>query len=248
VVTAEPNRPHRAPDELLERVQEAVCHEDADFLVLNKPADLPVHGGSSVAYGLIEVLRQARPQDDFLELGHRLDRETSGCLIGARRRPALQALHAALRTGETEKIYGTLLVNAWKGGAREVSVALQKVREGSGSHMVEADEEGREARSLFTPEKTYKTDDLALSQMRVRIYTGRTHQIRVHAAHIGHPVAGDAKYGDFEANHRLRELGLRRMFLHALSLSVELPSLKRRLEAKVPLAPELREFLQKLRG
>ncbi|MGH8453380.1 MAG: RluA family pseudouridine synthase, partial [Nevskiales bacterium] len=213
----------------------------------NKPADLAVHGGSGVAYGLIEVLRQARPEDEFLELGHRLDYETSGCLIVARRRPALAALHAALREGRAQKIYSTLLVGNWQGGPREVSVALRRDREENGGRKVETDEDGRAARSLFTPERSYRLNpSLRLNLMQVRIFTGRTHQIRVHAAHLEHPVAGDGKYGDFEANRKLREHGLKRMFLHAQFMSVELPGLRRSLEARVPLAPDLRDFLERL--
>lgn len=249
VVMAAPTQPRRAPDELAARVREAICQEDADFLVLNKPADLAVHGGSGQAYGLIEVLRQARPQDEFLELGHRLDFETSGCLIVARRRPALNALHAALREGRAEKVYSTLLVGSWQGGAREVSVALRRDRDSDGGRKVEADEEGRAARSLFTPERSYRLKTgLNLDLMQVRIFTGRTHQIRVHAAHLQHPVAGDGKYGDFEANRKLREQGLKRMFLHAQFMSVELPELRRSLEARVPLAPDLQDFLSRLQS
>jgi 23S rRNA pseudouridine955/2504/2580 synthase len=247
VVMATPTQPRRAPDELATRVLAAICHEDEDFLVINKPADLPVHGGSGVAYGLIEVLRQGRPQDEFLELGHRLDYETSGCLIIARRRPALIALHAALRERRAEKIYSTLLVGNWQGGAREVSVALRRDREPVGSRKVETDEDGRPARSLFTPERAYRLKtSLRLNLMQVRIFTGRTHQIRVHAAYLKHPVAGDGKYGDFEANRKLRDQGLKRMFLHAQSMSVELPGLRRTLEARVPLAPDLQDFLSRL--
>jgi 23S rRNA pseudouridine955/2504/2580 synthase len=246
VTVADARQPRRAPDELLQRVQAAVRLEDDDFIVLDKPADLPVHGGSGVAYGVIEVLRQARPQDDFLELGHRLDRETSGCLVLARRRPALQALHAAMRDGEAEKIYRCLLVNAWSGGARDVTAALQKHPERDSVQVVDAEAGGREAHSRFMPERVYRAGNLPLSLMRVRIFTGRTHQIRVHAAHIGYPVAGDARYGDFEANRRLRDLGLRRMFLHAQSLSVDLPRLGRRLEVSLPLPPELETFLGSL--
>lgn len=244
VVTAPARAPRRAPDELLERVRQAVCHEDEHFLVLNKPADLAVHGGSGVAYGLIEVLRQARPQDESLELAHRLDRETSGCLVVARSRPALNALHSALREGRVEKIYSALLVGRWLGGSRDVDEALEKNRESDGRNKVQTAENGKPARSRFELERVIAfRGGQALSLMRVRIFTGRTHQIRVHAAHLEHPVAGDGKYGDFDVNHRLRELGLRRMFLHARSLSATLPELGYRLDAQAPLAPDLRDFI-----
>lgn len=243
VITAPVRAARRAPDELLERVLTAVCQEDEHFLVLNKPPDLPVHGGSSVAFGLIEVLRQARPADKFLELGHRLDRETSGCLVVARNRPALNALHSALRTRNAEKIYSAFLIGGWQGGARDVDEALQKTRSGEG-HVVERAAEGQPARSRFSPEGIlHLRNGQKLSRMRVQIFTGRTHQIRVHAAFLQHPVAGDGKYGDFEANRRLRESGLKRMGLHALSLTAELPELRYRLQAEAPLAADLQCFI-----
>lgn len=246
VVTAPPRQPRRAPDDLQQRVLAAICQEDEHFLVLNKPPDLPVHGGSGVAYGLIEVLRQARPQDEFLELGHRLDRETSGCLVVARSRPALNALHGALRAGNADKVYRVLLVGAWRGGPREVDEALHKNREQARVRVARTPEEGRAARSRFIPDRVLRLrGGLALSLMQVRIFTGRTHQIRVHAAHLEHPVAGDGKYGNFEANHKLRERGLRRMFLHAESLTAELPSLGYTLQARAPLAVDLQDFLDR---
>lgn len=244
VVTAPASRTRRAPDELLERVRQSICREDENFLVLNKPPDLPVHGGTGVAYGLIEVLRQARPQDEFLELGHRLDHETSGCLVVARCRPALRALHDALREEGAEKHYRALLVGAWRGGAVEVEQALHKDAQRAVVRIVKKADEGRAARSRFMPERQLRLrGGLALSLVRVRIYTGRTHQIRVHAAHLGLPVAGDGKYGHFEANRQLRERGLARMFLHAESLTADLPALGCRLEACVPLAADLQNFL-----
>jgi 23S rRNA pseudouridine955/2504/2580 synthase len=249
VIAAAPNPLRRAPDELLARVRAAICHEDPDFLVLNKPPDLPVHGGSGVAYGLIEVLRQARPQDEFLELCHRLDRETSGCLVVARRRVALTALHAALREGGAEKLYRVLVVGAWQGGAREVNEALAKNRLQGGERRVQTAPDGRAARSRFIPGQVLRLPGgIALSLMQVRIFTGRTHQIRVHAAHLGYPVAGDGKYGDFEVNRRLREWGLKRMFLHAESLHADLTVLGRRLEAQAPLAADLQALLDRVGG
>lgn len=249
VATAAPREVQRAPDELLSRVVSSVVHEDDDFLVLNKPADMPVHGGTGVAYGLIEVLRQARSQDEFLELGHRLDYETSGCLVVARRRVALQAFHNALRLGKAEKLYSALLVGRWEGTEREVNLSLHKSKSARDECHVQVDVAGRQARSLFLPELHLKTSaGIELSLMNIRIFTGRTHQIRVHAAHLGHPVAGDGKYGDFEANRALRGGGLKRMFLHASSLKMELPGLSRSFDAQVPLPEDLQLLLSKLRG
>jgi 23S rRNA pseudouridine955/2504/2580 synthase len=241
----EASKPHRAPDALLQRVGDSVIHEDADFIVLNKPAGLPVHGGSGVAYGVIEVLRQLRPAEPFLELAHRLDRETSGCLVIARNRPALQALHHALREGEAEKRYLALVCGKWSGGPREARDALEKNRSVAGERRVQTSEGGQAAHSVFEPLKLHTLrDGMHVSLMAVRILTGRTHQIRVHAAHLGHPVAGDEKYGGREANQRLRKAGLRRMFLHAERFKAQLPALGRTLACHAPLPADLAEFIE----
>jgi 23S rRNA pseudouridine955/2504/2580 synthase len=246
VSAPDPGRPRRAPDDLVERVAGSVIHEDADFVVLNKPAGLPVHGGSGVAYGLIEVLRQSRPCEPMLELAHRLDRDTSGCLVVARTRPALVAIHDALRGGEAEKIYQALLVGRWRGGPREANDALIPNKVKSGERVVMASEEGRAARSLFSPDKKLRVGGTEVSLMRVQIFTGRTHQIRVHAAQLGHPVAGDEKYGSREVNRIFRNHGLPRMFLHAASMRVRLSGLNRTLDCRAPLADDLRDFLDNL--
>lgn len=207
---AAPGVPARLQADLAARV----LYEDGDLLVLDKPAGLAVHGGSGVSLGAIEALRALRPQARFLELVHRLDRETSGCLLVAKRRAALRRLHEQLRAGAVEKRYLALAGGAWQGGERMVDLPLQKNVLRSGERMVRVDGAGREALSAFRPRAV--TPDLSL--LEVAPVTGRTHQIRVHAAAIGHPLAGDAKYGDEALNHRLRALGLRRLFLHAAAL------------------------------
>jgi 23S rRNA pseudouridine955/2504/2580 synthase len=215
---ASPDDPVHVPDALARRLDAAILHEDARLLVVNKPAGLAVHGGSGLAFGLIEVLRVLRPDAPFLELVHRLDRETSGCLMLAKSREALLALHEALRAGQVQKRYLALLGGDWRGGARTVDVPLEKTVRGGEHHMAPG-EEGKEALTRFRPIERYRGATL----VEAGIATGRTHQIRVHAAHIGHPLAGDTRYGDEDFNHRMRALGLKRHFLHAHSLDCPQP-------------------------
>ncbi len=236
---AAPGLPPRWQQEALKA---AILFEDERILVINKPAGMAVHGGSGVSFGAIETLRVLRPESPGLELAHRLDRETSGCLIVAKRRSAVRALHAAFREGRVEKRYLALLAHPWKGGEQAVDLPLEKNLLQGGERMVKVSREGKAAQSLFTPVR--KFSDSALLQ--IRIYTGRTHQIRVHAAHIGHPVAGDEKYGDREANKGFKGAGLSRMFLHAAELAFDHPETSERLELKAPLDPELEAVLKKL--
>ncbi|HRQ63453.1 MAG TPA: RluA family pseudouridine synthase [Xanthomonadaceae bacterium] len=198
-----------------ERLAAAIIEEDRDFLALNKPSGVASHGGSGVAFGVIETLRALRPEAT-LELVHRLDRETSGVLLLALRRAALRAVQASIREGRVEKRYLALLVGTPRKPKFTVDVPLKRGEEGSSTRMVEVHAEGKASLSHFTLVERYRSASL----YQVDIETGRTHQIRVHAAHIGHPVAGDDKYGDWEANRRLREqCGLKRLFLHASALA-----------------------------
>ncbi|MDP2707570.1 MAG: RluA family pseudouridine synthase, partial [Burkholderiales bacterium] len=219
-----------------------ILHEDDDLMVVNKPAGLAVHAGSGVGVGLIEALRGLRPEAPFLELAHRLDRETSGCLLLAKSRPALIRLHRMLRDGRLEKTYLALVAGAWRGGAREVRAALEKNRPRSGERMVEVSEAGKEAASVFMPRQRYATSSL----MEIRLLTGRTHQARVHAAHLGHPIAGDDKYGDREFNRRLQRLGLKRMFLHAWRVRFTHPQRDCKMDVEAPLPAELTDLLERL--
>lgn len=222
-------------------VADAILYEDRDLLVLNKPAGMAVHGGSGISFGVIETLRALRP-DGTLELAHRLDRDTSGCLIVSKRRPALRRLHAAFRDGLVEKRYLALLVGRWTQGTMTVGVALKRNQVKGGERVVRVDAAGgKAASSRFKVIDTYADASL----MEVTIDTGRTHQIRVHAAHAGHPVAGDDKYGDEAANKRLREAGLKRMFLHASALSMPHPN-GEPLAVSAPLGDELRAVIDAL--
>ena len=209
----------RAPKFLLEQVQQSILFEDEYILAINKPVGLAVHGGSNIRFGAIELLRQLRPDDDMLELAHRLDRDTSGVLLFAKTRPTLMRLHDLFRNDhELQKIYQAILVGRWQGGERLIDVPLRKNSMQGGESMVVVDAEGKESRSLFIPEAYYDHATLA----EIHLHTGRTHQIRVHAAHVGHPVAGDSKYGNNDFNRYLKEQGLKRMYLHAWKLRFKL--------------------------
>jgi 23S rRNA pseudouridine955/2504/2580 synthase len=219
-----------------------ILYEDDELLVVNKPAGLAVHGGTGVSVGLIEALRGLRPEMPALELAHRLDRETSGCLLLAKTRPAMLALHRMLREGKMEKYYVALIAGAWRGGARKLSFALEKNRPRAGEHRVEVSDEGKESVSLFTPLQRFSSATL----MEIALLTGRTHQARVHAAHLGHPIAGDDKYGDREFNRCLHKLGLRRLFLHARQLRFAHPLTGNTIDIEAPLPDDLSTLLERL--
>ncbi len=232
----------RVPAALLERIKRAIVHEDGDLLVVNKPAGLAVHGGSGLDFGVIEVLRAARPRES-LELVHRLDRETSGCLLIARRRPALRTLHALLREGAIEKRYLALLAGQWQLGRKRIDVPLKTRQLQSGERMVRAHAGGKSSTTLFRPVQFFGK---RATLMEVEIETGRTHQIRVHAAYAGHAVVGDDKYGERELNEAVRKLGLNRMFLHAQTVTFTWPETGRQFTVSVPLDDELKAVLDRL--
>lgn len=211
--------PGKASDKVLKQIEDAIIYEDKRILVINKPSGLAVHGGSGLSFGVIEALRELRPQDANLELVHRLDRDTSGCLIIAKKRSALRRLHEQLREGGMDKRYLTLVKGKWAGTSRWIDAPLLKNVISSGERLVFVDAKGKEARTQFSP---YSVSDIA-SLMSVKLDTGRTHQIRVHAKHINYPIAGDDKYGDDNFNRQMKLKGLNRLFLHAFSLKFHLP-------------------------
>lgn len=192
-------------------LEQHVLFENPRLLVINKPSGIAVHGGSGLSYGIIEALRAERSTAPYLELGHRLDRETSGCLVIAKRRSFLRAFHEQLQQGQVKKLYLALVDGQWQGGKRTVDVPLRKNQLRGGERMVSVDPEGKTAISIFRPVSVYQDTSL----VEIELKTGRTHQIRVHGQHIGHPLAGDEKYGDEQFNRRMRAIGLRRMLLHA---------------------------------
>ncbi len=228
----------------LRAVAGAVLHEDADLLVLDKPAGLAVHAGSGVDYGVIEVLRELRPAEPFLELAHRLDRGTSGCLLLARNRRTLMALHESWRRGGVRKQYLALVAGRWRGGRRRVDLPLERVGAEGAQRRTRVDADGKRARSLFEPVERFDVATL----MRVTIDTGRTHQIRVHAAELGYPLLGDDHYGDFALNRRWRKRGLKRLALHAWRLAFTLPGEHEPRAFEAPLPPDLTTVVEALRG
>lgn len=224
-----------------------ILREDEAFIAIDKPAGLAVHGGSGVAFGLIERLRAARPESKFLELVHRLDRDTSGVLLIAKKRAALVALHAALREGRIDKRYTVLVGGKWRDAKRAVDLPLTKFVTGEGERRVRVEREhGRTARTVFHRLKVWPEADPPISLLEAELHTGRTHQIRVHLTHLGFPLAGDDKYGDFNWNRLLAKQGLKRMFLHAQSLEFEHPVDGGQIAIEAPLPPELAKFLAKL--
>ncbi|HYM43584.1 MAG TPA: RluA family pseudouridine synthase [Steroidobacteraceae bacterium] len=226
---------------LLSRVGQAVIYEDRHLLVLDKPAGIAVHGGSGVSAGIIEALRALRPEES-LELVHRLDRDTSGCLLVARDAPTLRTLHALLREEGFEKRYLALLKGKWDLGEKRIAVPLRTDTRLGGERTVRADASGKPSTSRFRPVQFFGR---IATLVEVSLDTGRTHQIRVHAAHAGHPVAGDEKYGDEAFNASLRALGLTRMFLHASSVGFNWPQ-GGPFSVNTPLPPELATVLEKL--
>ncbi|MBV6408211.1 MAG: Ribosomal large subunit pseudouridine synthase C [Rhodocyclaceae bacterium] len=219
-----------------------IVHEDDALLVIDKPAGMAVHGGSGVSFGVIEQLRQQRPQARFLELAHRLDRETSGLLLVAKKRAVLTALHDLFRTGGIEKRYLALVRGRWQAPERHVRLALHKYLTGEGERRVSVSREGKAAHSIVRLLGRWEN----FSLVEVELETGRTHQIRVHLSHLGFPLCGDDKYGDFALNKALQKQGLGRMFLHAAKLSLNHPMTGERLDLASGLPAELTAFLRRL--
>jgi 23S rRNA pseudouridine955/2504/2580 synthase len=215
-----------------------VLFEDDFVLAIDKPSGLEVHGGSGVAHGVIEQLRSARPEARFLELVHRLDRETSGVLLLAKKRSALTAMHEALRDRTADKRYVAGIKGRWRDQMRRVRVALRKFMTGEGERRVAVDDDGQEAETVFR----LLARNAEFSLLEAQLLTGRTHQIRVHLAHVGYPILGDEKYGDFPLNKALKKRGLKRMFLHAASIRLPHPATGEELEIRSPLAPDLDAF------
>ena len=223
------------------KINDNIIYEDDFILAINKPAGLAVHAGSGDQFGLIEILRTLRTDQSFLELVHRLDKATSGCLLIAKDHRILRNLHTMLQENRVKKTYLALLKGRLAKNL-EVSLPLRKNEMLSGERMVQVHAGGKVARTSFHPEKIYKSASLA----HIEIATGRTHQIRVHAASVRHPVAGDDKYGDREFNKSIKKYGLKRMFLHAESLVLKLPYSGMLKTITAPLPDDLLMLLKKL--
>jgi 23S rRNA pseudouridine955/2504/2580 synthase len=217
-----------------------VVHEDEALIVIDKPSGIAVHGGSGVSFGVIESLRAERPQAKFLELAHRLDRDTSGLLVISKKRGALVELHRMLREGEVEKVYLAVAKGVPPKAEFDITESLHKYVTSQGERRVAVREDGKAA---ATKVRIVKQGD-SFSLLEVRLLTGRTHQIRVHLAHAGHPVVGDDKYGDFPLNHELEKQGVKRLLLHAASLSFKHPISGAALAFKAPLPAEMKSFIK----
>lgn len=227
-------------DKLLELVRQSIVYEDTDLLAVNKPSGMAVHGGSGINLGLIEVLRHLF-QNKRLELVHRIDRDTSGLVLVAKRRPVLAQIQDQFRAGSVDKRYHTLVAGSWPRHSRRVDVPLLKNQLAGGERIVRVNVEGKPSVTEFRILQRYAEATL----LEAKLLTGRTHQIRVHTQHTGHPIVGDPKYGDAASNKSMKQYGLTRLFLHAAELRVEHPA-GGMLQLSAPLPEELVAVLDKL--
>ncbi len=225
------------------KLANAVIYEDDALLALNKPAGMAVHGGSGISRGVIEQLRLERPQARFLELAHRLDRETSGVLLVGKKRSALTRLHDMMRENHMRKRYLMLVNGCWKDQKRRVVLSLVKHEMENGEKRVSVQPGGQHSETVF-----YLKENLGeFSLLEAELVTGRTHQLRVQLAHLGFPILGDDKYGDFSLNKRLNKAGLKRMFLHSAQTGLNHPLTQEPLTLVAPLPGDLQNFLDQLR-
>lgn len=238
----EKGEPAPVSDALLAHLESAVLFEDDRLLVINKPSGLAVHGGSGVSLGLIEAVRKLRPDSRFLELVHRIDRDTSGCIMIAKKRSMLRFLHEALRERKVTKIYQALVVGRWEPRHQHIDAPLLRVEAPSGERFVKVDTEGKPS---FTEYRVLRRFDDKATLVEARPKTGRTHQIRVHCLFAGHPIVGDTKYTADEDNTNFKTLGFRRLMLHAAGLMVSLAD-GEKLEVSAPLDPALVQLMDKL--
>ncbi|MEY3182696.1 MAG: hypothetical protein RLZ35_681 [Pseudomonadota bacterium] len=242
--TTEKTKPTRLQKQVGESLLDTLLYEDDYLLIINKPAGIAVHGGSGIQVGVIEALRQSHPRGEHLELVHRLDRETSGCLMIAKRRAALRGLHEQLRTGhQLQKKYRCFVQGQWP-GTHTLEYPLLKNTLQSGERIVRVDPNGQAAKTRFSLLKAYPGASLVEAQP----ITGRTHQIRVHATHAKHPIGGDEKYGSPEFNKYLRKKSLSRLFLHAHELQLTLPYNGKKLRVIAPLDKALTTFLASMQS
>ncbi|MBU2705208.1 23S rRNA pseudouridine(955/2504/2580) synthase RluC [Zooshikella marina] len=223
----------------LQQIEDAIIYEDSGLLAINKPTGFAVHGGSGIKLGVIEILRQLRPQCKVLELVHRLDRDTSGCLLIAKKKSVLRHLHQQLRDDQVHKVYHALVVGRWPARKKMINVPLQKNTLQSGERMVKADSAGKPSSTEFRVLTRYKSATL----MEAKPITGRTHQIRVHSQYAGHPIIGDEKYGVEEVNSTMRGIGIKRLFLHAAAITFILPETGKPFTISAPLPDDLQKGL-----
>ena len=240
--SAKPDAPI-VPHYWSEQLSQGILYEDAGLLALNKPSGLAVHGGSGLNFGLIECLRQMRPDDRYLELVHRLDRDTSGCILIARKAAILRELHRQLREKKMDKRYLGLVRGSWPKSCKVIDAPLEKNTLQSGERMVRVSQEGKRSITHFSIVERLRGATL----IEARPISGRTHQIRVHARHAGFPLLGDDKYSNDATAAFCREIGLKRLFLHAQSLRFSLPD-QGQLEIEAALDSKLEKALELLRN
>ena len=224
-------------------LERRILFEDDCVLVLNKPSGIAVHGGSGLSFGVIEALRALRPQSRFLELVHRLDRETSGILLVAKKRSALRHLHEQLRIKSIQKEYLALVRGQWQSHCKKVEAPLLKNELAGGERIVRVSEQGKPSETRFIIEERYANATL----VKASPVTGRTHQIRVHTQYSGHPIALDTKYGDKDFDRQMEQIGLNRLFLHACTIRFEHPKSGEIMVLSAPLDAELKQILKQLR-
>lgn len=226
-------------------LEKAIIFEDKTLIVLNKPSGIAVHGGSGLSFGVIEALRALRPNEKMLELVHRLDRDTSGILLVAKRRSVLVALHEQLRVKTMNKVYWALVQGKWNNSKQSVQEPLLKITTKSGERIVVVDrEQGKKSCTLFETIEEFEGSTL----VEARPQTGRTHQIRVHTACQGNPIACDDKYGDREFDKEVKKFGVNRLFLHAKEISFFHPISETTVRFEAPLEDKLETALTKLRA
>ena len=239
---AEPHSSPAVPSSLGELLSQSVIYEDDTVLVINKPSGLAVHGGSGIQLGLIESLRKLRPDAHYLELVHRLDRDTSGCIMVAKKRSMLRHLHEQLQRKRLTKVYQALVYGRWPNRRQRVDAPLLKNHLQSGERVVKVSEEGKRSITEFSILQRFQGATL----VEARPITGRTHQIRVHAQFVGCPLVGDEKYASQENLQRFRDFGVKRLFLHASRLSFYPLDSEDRISVEAPLPDELNQLLNQL--
>lgn len=233
--------PPRVNSSDMDWLESRILHEDKQVIVLDKPSGMAVHGGSGISLGLIEAMRLLRKQSRFLELVHRLDRDTSGCIILAKKRSALVSLHEQLQNHQVDKRYLALIKGKWVGSSKKVSANLERVSGPKGERMVRVSDAGKTALSIIKPERIFS--DFTLVEINLK--TGRTHQARVHCAHLSQPILGDDRYGDPDLNKKMAKSGLKRLFLHAASIEFTSNEGKK-IKIVSPLSSELKKVLERL--
>jgi 23S rRNA pseudouridine955/2504/2580 synthase len=238
----------RPPDDVIKRLESRIVYDDDRLIIVDKPAGLAVHAGSGVDFGVIDAMQVIDTRAKELFLVHRLDRDTSGCLLIARDRAALRDLQTALQDQKIDKYYTALVMGRWGEKDSRIDMPLRRNKMQAGERQVQVDEDGKQAVSIFKVIREYpdKPGATGCSLMKVQLVTGRTHQIRVHGAESGHPLAGDRRYGDESFNQQMKAYGLKRMFLHATALSFPHPDNGKIMHIEPPLDDDLQQILDKL--